>query len=98
MYELMQASAVDKRSKIVGWYASAADGMAVSNLTCLIHDFYGELVEISQPVHMVVDTSLANNQVSTKVFVSKPIIIKGRVAPLAQFQQVKVEIECADAE
>ena len=97
MFELQNFAKIDHRAQIVGWYATT-DGIPVSKLTCLIHDFYGAAVENSQPIHMVVNTSLEGNCVSTQCFVSKSITVRGRVAPLAQFQQVKVSIDCPEAE
>lgn len=93
MYNLHRQ--VNKTEEIVGWYGTTGDGEAFSSHTCLIHDFYGR--ECSQPVHLVVDTSLRTNTLDIKAFVNSRLTISNRTLA-AQFQQIEAKIRSTEAE
>lgn len=93
MYNLHRQ--VNKTEEIVGWYGTTGEGEAFSSHSCLIHDFYGR--ECRQPIHLVVDTSLRNNTLDIKAFVSSRLTISSRTLA-AQFQQIEVKIRSTEAE
>lgn len=93
MYSLHQR--VNKREQVVGWYATSIGGVSIVDSSSLIHDFYSH--ECDNPVHLTVDTSLTNDTVSVRAFVSAPLQISGTdVANV--FQQLKVQMEANEAE
>eukprot|EP00948_MAST-09A_sp_MAST-9A-sp1_P004029 g4029.t1 len=98
MFHLQQIASVDKREKIVGWYSTNPDGECVTSSTVIFHEFYGKSSSIANPVHLVIDTSLVNNRLLTKCFVSKRVQIKNKPIPFAQFQQLKMTIVAPEAE
>ena len=59
-------------------YATTPDGTFVSDFTCLIQNFYGE--ECARPLHLVVDTSLADSKIAVKGFVTDPNAMVERCA------------------
>jgi len=92
MFQLQQIASIDKREKIIGWYATTPDGECISTSTVIFHEFYGQSSSIANPLHMVVDTSLVNNRLITKCFVSKRVQIKSKPIPFAQFQQLQMKV------
>jgi len=86
---------VNKTEEIVGWYATTVDGSAFTEHSCLIHDFYSQ--ECKQPIHLVVDTSLINNALSIKAFISSRLTIEPRMLA-ARFQQIEVRSKSSEPE
>jgi len=86
---------VNKTEEIVGWYATTVDGSAFTEHSCLIHDFYSQ--ECKQPVHLVVDTSLINNALNIKAFISSRLTIEPRMLA-ARFQQIEVKNKSSEPE
>lgn len=90
MAELQQK--VNSRERIVGWFSTGTD---VSGSDALIHSFYTN--ECPNPVHLILDTSLHQEQMNVKAFVSRVLTIQGN--PLArEFQEVPCEVKASDAE
>ena len=93
---------VNTRNVVVGWYSTGAlDG--ISYLSALIHDVYrSEVVASShgalqQPVHIVVDVSLARPELPVRAYTSAPIIAAGRQLA-ARFEPAIVEMHAYEAE
>jgi len=64
----------NKNEVIVGWYTtSTAQGQFITDNTSLMYDFYSK--ECDNPVHISVDTSLLSDNLSTRGFVSDPLIV-----------------------
>jgi translation initiation factor 3 subunit F len=93
MFALQQQ--VNSIEKIVGWYATSYDGVQVVDNSSLIHDFYTQ--ECDSPVHLVIDTSLKNDAVGCKAYVTAPLEIKGE-ALANVFHQLQVKVESSEAE
>jgi len=93
MFSLQQL--VNSKEQILGWYATTYTGLDITDSSSLIHDFYTS--ECESPVHLVVDTSLQNNEVGLKAYISSPIIIGGE-AIANMFHQVKVSLAMGEAE
>jgi len=86
---------VNPAATVVGWYATTVDGSPITEHSALIHEFYG--TECQEPVHLVIDASLAENTIGIKAFVSRPLAVANR--NLAnQFQQVPAQMESMEAE
>mmetsp|Transcript_12886 Transcript_12886/g.16941 ORF Transcript_12886/g.16941 Transcript_12886/m.16941 type:complete len:235 (+) Transcript_12886:198-902(+) len=86
---------VNSNEQILGWYATSYEGIDIIDSSSLIHDFYTS--ECDSPIHIVVDTSLQENEVGIKAYISSPIIIGGE-AIANMFHQVKVSIASSEAE
>lgn len=87
---------INKNEQIVGWYATtAADGALVVNNTSLINEFYAR--ECENPVHIVVDTTLAGDDMKVRGFVSQALMVEGR-AFANMFREIKVSFEISEAE
>eukprot|EP00163_Fabomonas_tropica_P017609 TRINITY_DN3127_c0_g1_i2.p1 TRINITY_DN3127_c0_g1~~TRINITY_DN3127_c0_g1_i2.p1 ORF type:complete len:285 (+),score=61.26 TRINITY_DN3127_c0_g1_i2:222-1076(+) len=78
---------VSPKDVIVGWYAT---GSEVTEHSLLLHEFYAR--EVSNPVHLLVDTSLQNDKLATKAFVSS------NTAVGAQFEEVALEFKSGESE
>ncbi|GAX15400.1 translation initiation factor 3 subunit F [Fistulifera solaris] len=64
-----------QREVIVGWYSSSP---LLSDTSSLIHDFYSTETEDGNPVHLVVDCRLTEeNAVTMRAFHSTPIVVQG---------------------
>ena len=89
---------VNKREVIVGWYTTTtAEGQVIIDNSSLIHDFYTK--EVAEPVHLVVDTTLAGEggSMGLRAFVSAPMVAGPHV--LANiFHEVRVQLELAEHE
>lgn len=95
-----QMLALQKRAdrtgdKVVGWYATTADGVPITEQSCLIHEFYG--TECTKPVHLVLDTCLNQLAIGIKAFVSTPLSVASR-ALATQFKQIPVEMATSESE
>ncbi|GAX25793.1 translation initiation factor 3 subunit F [Fistulifera solaris] len=72
---LQQNSSKQQREVIVGWYSSSP---LLSDTSSLIHDFYSTETEDGNPVHLVVDCRLTEeNAVTMRAFHSTPILVQG---------------------
>lgn len=85
-----------RRDSIVGWYTTTTpDGAQIVDNSSLIHDFYrGECVE---PVHLVVDTTLAGDNLGIRAFVSQPMVV-GAYSFANMFLEVNVEVMLTEGE
>ncbi|KAG7672636.1 hypothetical protein Ndes2526B_g08836 [Nannochloris sp. 'desiccata'] len=83
---------VNPGERIVGWFSTGTD---VSGSNALIHTFYTN--ECVNPVHLVVDTTLQDNKMSIKSFVSRSLSIQGRELA-REFQEVPCEVRSIEAE
>jgi translation initiation factor 3 subunit F len=71
----LQQNSTKQREVIVGWYSSSP---LLSDTSSLIHDFYSTETEDGNPVHLVVDCSLTEeNAVTMRAFHSTPIVVQG---------------------
>lgn len=92
---------INRREQVVGWFSttSSAKPEIVSDNCSLIHEFYSN--ECSDPVHIVVDTSLSsedsNCHINIKGFMSKPLVV-GAFALGNIFQEIKVETDLSSNE
>ena len=84
---------VNPGERIVGWFSSGPD---VSGSNALIHTFYTSN-ECANPVHLFVDTTLQNNRMAIKAFVSRSLSIQGRELA-REFQEVPCEVRSVEAE
>lgn len=71
MYELHKK--VNPNELIVGWYATGSDITAQS---VLIHEYYAR--ETNQPVHLTVDTTLQDERMSMKAYMSMAMGVPGK--------------------
>jgi len=91
MFDLHQK--VNSKEVIVGWYATGSD--VTENSLLIQNDFYAR--EISNPLHLVVNTILTGDKLGIKAFISNPLSIGDKVLG-TQFQQIKVDIKTFEAE
>eukprot|EP00824_Muranothrix_gubernata_P000355 TRINITY_DN10412_c0_g1_i1.p1 TRINITY_DN10412_c0_g1~~TRINITY_DN10412_c0_g1_i1.p1 ORF type:complete len:288 (+),score=58.22 TRINITY_DN10412_c0_g1_i1:141-1004(+) len=63
-------SRVYTKEVIVGWYST---GSTINESSALVHDFFGR--EVAQPVHMLVDTSMTNDKLDIKTYVSTALSV-----------------------
>lgn len=87
---------VNRREKIIGWYTTTiSDGSVIIDNSSLIHEFYSD--QCNDPVHIVMDTTLAGDTMGIRAFFSEPMLVGDH--PVANmFSEVKVEIAMTDAE
>lgn len=83
---------VNPKEVIVGWYST---GLGVSGGSALIHDFYSR--EVTNPVHLTVDTSFTNGEASIKAYVSVSLSLGDRQLA-AQFQEIPLDLRMIEAE
>ncbi|CAH8384783.1 unnamed protein product [Eruca vesicaria subsp. sativa] len=83
---------VNPKEIIVGWYST---GLGVNGGSALIHDFYAR--EVTNPIHLTVDTGFTNGEGSIKAFVSSNLSLGDRQLA-AQFQEVPVDLRMVEAE
>jgi len=90
MFELHQR--VNAKEVIIGWYST---GSGVSASDALIQDFYGR--EVTNPIHLTVDTAFTDDQANIKAYVSTPLTLGDR--PLAaQFHEIQLDLRLVEAE
>ncbi|KAK0592289.1 hypothetical protein LWI29_016680 [Acer saccharum] len=83
---------VNPQEAIVGWFST---GLGVTGGSALIHEFYSR--EVSNPVHLTVDTSFGSGEGTIKAYVSVNLSLGDR--PLAaQFQEIPVDLRMIEAE
>lgn len=87
---------INKKEKIVGWYTTTtAEGVLLNDNSSLIQNFYSD--ECENPVHLVVDTTLAGEDMGVRGFMSQVMTLGG--ANLAnKFLEIKVDLEVTDSE
>lgn len=81
---------INRSEGIIGWYAtSTAEGLAIIENSVFFNEFYAG--ECDMPIHLVVDTSLAGDNLGVRAFVHSPLDVSGAsVANL--FHELKVEL------
>lgn len=85
MYELHRKANIN--TQIVGWYATGVD---VTEHSVLIHDFYSR--ETSNPVHLILDTTLQKNSLGIKAYVSSAIGVSDKTTVGTLFCPVEYTI------
>lgn len=83
---------VSPRERIVGWFSTGTD---VSGSDALIQTFYTN--ECSNPIHLILDTTLQSNKMSVKAYVSRPLSLRGRELA-KEFQEIACEVRTIEAE
>lgn len=83
---------VNPKEVIVGWFST---GFGVRQGSHLFHDFYSR--EVTNPIHLTVDTGFTNGAASIKAFVSVSLSLGDQ--PLAAlFQEVPLDLRMVEAE
>ncbi|KAL2622097.1 hypothetical protein R1flu_002302 [Riccia fluitans] len=90
MFDLHQR--VSPKEVIIGWYST---GAGVSGSDALIQDFYGR--EVTNPVHLTVDTSFSDDRPSIKAYVSTNLTLGDRQLA-AQFHEIQLDLRMIEAE
>ncbi|XP_064474702.1 eukaryotic translation initiation factor 3 subunit F-like [Ornithodoros turicata] len=90
MFELHKK--VNPAEGIVGWYATGPD---VTSHSVLIHDYYSR--EASNPIHLTVDTLMADGKINMKAYTSTPFGVPGKNLG-TMFSPCKMEVVGYDAE
>ncbi|CAH9132937.1 unnamed protein product [Cuscuta epithymum] len=83
---------VNPKEVIVGWFST---GFGVSGGSALIHEFYSR--EVSNPVHLTVDTGFKNGEASIKAFISVNLTL-GDQPIAAEFQEIPLDLRMIEAE
>ncbi|XP_062157242.1 eukaryotic translation initiation factor 3 subunit F [Alnus glutinosa] len=83
---------VNPKEVIVGWYST---GLGVTGGSQLIHEFYSR--EVSNPVHLTVDTGFENGKSTIKAYVSVNLSLGDRQLA-AQFQEIPLDLRMVEAE
>ncbi|XP_059457906.1 eukaryotic translation initiation factor 3 subunit F [Corylus avellana] len=83
---------VNPKEVIVGWYST---GLGVTGGSALIHEFYSR--EVSNPVHLTVDTGFENGKGTIKAYVSVNLSLGDRQLA-AQFQEIPLDRRMVEAE
>ncbi|KAK9843940.1 hypothetical protein WJX84_006794 [Apatococcus fuscideae] len=81
---------VNPKEVVVGWY-STGDG--VSGSDALIQDFYSR--ECQNPVHVTIDTTLQNQSLAIKAYISRALLLAEKQLA-TEFVQVDCEVKTAD--
>lgn len=86
----------NKKEVMVGWYSTTSiTGEFINDNSSLIHDVFAK--EISNPIHLVVDTTLLTDQISIRGFVGRPTVVGNEVLANS-FHEVRVDIDFNDHE
>ncbi|KAF8397327.1 hypothetical protein HHK36_016240 [Tetracentron sinense] len=88
---LLSHQKVNPKEVIVGWYST---GFGVSAGSALFHEFYSR--EVSNPVHLTVDTGFNNGEATVKAFVSVNLSLGDRQIA-AQFQEIPLDLRMIEA-
>ncbi|KAH7672894.1 translation initiation factor 3 subunit F protein [Dioscorea alata] len=83
---------VNPKEVIVGWFST---GLGVSGRSALIHEFYSR--EVTNPVHLTVDTGFTDGEASIKAYVSINLSLGDRQLA-AQFQEIPLDFRMVEAE
>ena len=82
---------IHRREVIVGWFSTTAeDGRVILDTSSLIHEFYSK--ECTDPIHLVVDTSLTGDSIAARAFISVPMVA-GPHNFGNMFHELKVDME-----
>ncbi|KAF8822956.1 putative eukaryotic initiation factor-3, subunit 5 [Cardiosporidium cionae] len=93
MFELKQK--VNPKEQVVGWFCT---GSEMSELTCAVHGWFKSSniskfqaqAPLTEPIHLLVDSTLKSNTLSVKAFMQVPMqIVK---ESLFQFQEIPLEM------
>lgn len=96
---------VNRNETVVGWYATAfpnnqGNNRCLADTSSLIHDFYaGECEDtvMDSPVHLVVDTSMIQDMIELKGYVSSAITLSGE--HLANmFHEIRLVLKSSESE
>ncbi|KAL6541595.1 Eukaryotic translation initiation factor 3 subunit F [Orobanche gracilis] len=82
---------VNPKEAIVGWFSTGG----VTAGSALIHEFYAR--EVTNPVHLVVDTEFRSGNAAVKAFVSINLSL-GDQQLAAQFQEIPLDLRMVEAE
>ncbi|KAJ3045565.1 hypothetical protein HDV00_009222 [Rhizophlyctis rosea] len=93
MYSLHQR--VNSKETIVGWYST---GTEITANSVWIHEFFANETVPFQPVHLLVDTSLSNDKMASRAFVSSPVGVPGSEHHGSMFLQIPCDVKYFDAE
>ncbi|OIW04093.1 hypothetical protein TanjilG_00653 [Lupinus angustifolius] len=89
---LLSHQKVNPKEVIVGWYST---GLGVTGGSALIHEFYSR--EVSNPIHLTVDTGFLNGEGTIKAYVSNNLSLGDRQIA-AQFQEIPLDLRMVEAE
>ncbi|KAI5665682.1 hypothetical protein M9H77_15535 [Catharanthus roseus] len=89
---LLSHQKVNPKEVIVGWFST---GFGVTGGSALIHDFYSR--EVTNPIHLIVDTGFTNGAAAIKAFVSVGLSL-GDQQLAAQFQEIPLDLRMVEAE
>ncbi|XP_015877311.3 eukaryotic translation initiation factor 3 subunit F [Ziziphus jujuba] len=89
---LISHQKVNPKEVIVGWYST---GLGVTGGSALIHEFYSR--EVSNPVHLTVDTGFSTGEGTIKAYVSVNLSLGDRQLA-AQFQEIPLDLRMVEAE
>ena len=70
-------------------------GLGVTGGSALIHEFYSR--EVSNPIHLTIDTGFADGEGSIKAYVSNSLSL-GDQQIAAQFQEIPLDLRMVEAE
>jgi len=84
---------VNEDEELVGWYTtvSATKDEAINRKNMMINDFFSGDCKCVDPLHIVVDTTLANNSLSCKAYLSDAVQL-GEDVLAARFRQLKIDL------
>ncbi|XP_047322333.1 eukaryotic translation initiation factor 3 subunit F-like [Impatiens glandulifera] len=83
---------VNSKEVIVGWFST---GFGVTGGSALIHEFYSR--EVTNPIHLTVDTGFKTGEASIKAFVSVNLSL-GDQQLATQFQEIPLDLRMVEAE
>ncbi|KAK4489254.1 hypothetical protein RD792_005051 [Penstemon davidsonii] len=89
---LLSHQKVNPKEVIVGWFST---GFGVTGGSVLIHEFYSR--EVTNPVHLTVDTGFINGEGAIKAFVTINLSL-GDQQLAAQFQEIPLDLRMVEAE
>ncbi|XP_051137449.1 eukaryotic translation initiation factor 3 subunit F [Andrographis paniculata] len=82
---------VNPKEVIVGWFSTGG----ITSGSALIHEFYAR--EVTNPIHLTVDTEFRRGNASIKAFVSTNLSL-GEIQLAAQFQEIPLDLRMVEAE
>ncbi|KAL3630600.1 Eukaryotic translation initiation factor 3 subunit F [Castilleja foliolosa] len=88
---LLSQQKVNPKEVIVGWFSTGG----VTAGSALIHEFYSR--EVTNPVHLTVDTEFRNGNAAINAFVSISLSL-GEQQLAAQFQEIPLDLRMVEAE
>ncbi|KAL3653492.1 Eukaryotic translation initiation factor 3 subunit F [Castilleja foliolosa] len=88
---LLSQQKVNPKEVIVGWFSTGG----VTAGSALIHEFYSR--EVTNPVHLTVDTEFRTGNAAIKAFVSINLSL-GDQQLAAQFQEIPLDLRMVEAE